>query len=159
MTDLSPRDPDSEIQARWGALKNSSRIWQDGAAKSEFRRGVLHPQLAKELYASPFEVLIDQVAKAKVWVKATIATELLTMNEKLKADLDKACHRLNGSDQELNDTRCSLVNAQKQLKGLLARGRKMEGDLLKAIRELELRTELPWKVVEYKETIGFKLGL
>ncbi|RWW74437.1 hypothetical protein BHE74_00017623 [Ensete ventricosum] len=120
MTDLSPRDPDSEMQAQWGALKNSSRIWQDEAAKSEFGRGVLHPQLAKELYASPFEVLIDQATKAKVWV----------------------------------------IDAQKQLKGLLARGRKMEGDLLKAIRELEtLRTELPWKVVEYKETIGFKLGL
>ncbi|RWV94018.1 hypothetical protein BHE74_00021987 [Ensete ventricosum] len=29
MTDLPPRDPDSEIWARWEALKNSARVWDD----------------------------------------------------------------------------------------------------------------------------------
>ncbi|RWW51955.1 hypothetical protein BHE74_00041652, partial [Ensete ventricosum] len=50
-----------------GALKSSSRIWQDGATTIEFGRGVLHPQPVKELYTSPSKVLIDRAAKAMVW--------------------------------------------------------------------------------------------
>ncbi|RRT79362.1 hypothetical protein B296_00019078 [Ensete ventricosum] len=44
----------------------------------------------------------------------------------------------NASNQELNDTYCSLVDAYKQVQDLRARGRKMEDDLLKAIWELEM---------------------
>ncbi|RWW58369.1 hypothetical protein BHE74_00034758 [Ensete ventricosum] len=43
MVDLSPRDPESEV--------------------------LLHPQLAKELYVSSSEMLIDQAMKAMVWAK------------------------------------------------------------------------------------------
>ncbi|RWV96056.1 hypothetical protein BHE74_00012542 [Ensete ventricosum] len=55
-----------EYRRQWGALKSSSCIWQDGVAVAKFERGVLHPQLAKELYAFPSEVLIDRAAKAMV---------------------------------------------------------------------------------------------
>ncbi|RZS23878.1 hypothetical protein BHM03_00056886 [Ensete ventricosum] len=49
MSDLAPRDPDDEMQAR----------------------GVLHPHLARELYTLPSEVLLAQVAKEMVWVSTT----------------------------------------------------------------------------------------
>ncbi|RRT71161.1 hypothetical protein B296_00002829 [Ensete ventricosum] len=52
-----------------GALKSSSRIWQDGATTIEFGRGVLQPQPVKELYTSPSKVLIDRAAKAMVWMR------------------------------------------------------------------------------------------
>ncbi|RWW83102.1 hypothetical protein BHE74_00008399 [Ensete ventricosum] len=50
------------------------------------------------------------------------ATELLTMNEKLKADLDEAGLQLDASDKEINDNRNLLTDAQKQIKDMLARG-------------------------------------
>ncbi|RWV77136.1 hypothetical protein BHE74_00049940, partial [Ensete ventricosum] len=61
----------------------------------------------------------------------------------------------------LYDTHNLLNDAQKQIKDLLSRGRKIEDNLLEAIQELRaLRAELSRKVVEeYKETVGFKLGL
>ncbi|RRT81510.1 hypothetical protein B296_00011113 [Ensete ventricosum] len=82
------------------------------------------------------------------------ATELLTMNEKLKADLDEAGLQLDASDKEINDYCSLLTDSQKQIKDMLARGWKMEDNLLKAVRELEaLRPELSQKAVEeYKET-------
>ncbi|RRT47536.1 hypothetical protein B296_00031315 [Ensete ventricosum] len=43
MTDLPPRDPYSEIQAQWEALKNSARVWDDLQVVIEFERGILHP--------------------------------------------------------------------------------------------------------------------
>ncbi|RWW37148.1 hypothetical protein BHE74_00057778 [Ensete ventricosum] len=89
------------------------------------------------------------------------AVELLTINEKLNADLDKAGLQLDTSDKELNDTHNLLIDSQKQIKDLLARGQKTNDDLLEAIRELDaLRAELPCKAVEeYKEMAWFKLGL
>ncbi|RRT52280.1 hypothetical protein B296_00029168 [Ensete ventricosum] len=60
------------------------------------------------------------------------------MNEKLKAALDEACHQLDDSEKEPNDTRDSLTDTQKPVKDLRARGWKMEDDLLKTLRELEM---------------------
>ncbi|RWW04925.1 hypothetical protein GW17_00031825, partial [Ensete ventricosum] len=93
--------------------------------------------------------------------KAIAAVELLTINEKLNVDLDKAGLQLDTSDKELNDTHNLLIDSQKQIKDLLARGQKTNDDLLEAIRELDaLRAELPCKAVEeYKEMAWFKLGL
>ncbi|RZR86910.1 hypothetical protein BHM03_00014209 [Ensete ventricosum] len=50
------------------------------------------------------------------------ATELLTMNEKLKADRDEAGLQLDDSNKEINDNRNLLTDAQKQIKDMLARG-------------------------------------
>ncbi|RZR98440.1 hypothetical protein BHM03_00027815 [Ensete ventricosum] len=45
-------------KARWEKLKNSTKIWNDPMATEEFKRGLLHPQLARELYTLPSEVLL-----------------------------------------------------------------------------------------------------
>ncbi|RRT50913.1 hypothetical protein B296_00040676, partial [Ensete ventricosum] len=66
MSDLGHQDPDKEMKARWRGLKNSTKIWNDSSAAEEFERGLLHPQLAWELYTLPSEVLLARAAKEMV---------------------------------------------------------------------------------------------
>ncbi|RRT77565.1 hypothetical protein B296_00014754 [Ensete ventricosum] len=65
------------------------------------------------------------------------------------------------SDKELNDAPADLCDAQRQLKEQRAGRRKVDDDLLKVIKELEAQwADLPRQAIEdYKESIGFKLGL
>ncbi|RZS00466.1 hypothetical protein BHM03_00030155 [Ensete ventricosum] len=63
MSDLGRQDPDKEMKARWRGLKNSTKIWNDSSAAEEFERGLLHPQLARELYTLPSEVLLARAVK------------------------------------------------------------------------------------------------
>ncbi|RRT77491.1 hypothetical protein B296_00022308 [Ensete ventricosum] len=53
MSDLGHQDPDKEIKAIWRGLKNSTKVWNDSSAAKEFERGLLHTQLARELYTLP----------------------------------------------------------------------------------------------------------
>ncbi|RRT61962.1 hypothetical protein B296_00019666 [Ensete ventricosum] len=66
MSDLAHEDPNKEMQVRWEKLKNSTKIWNDSSAAEVFKRGLLHPQLAQELYTLPSEVLLARVAKEMV---------------------------------------------------------------------------------------------
>ncbi|RRT74192.1 hypothetical protein B296_00013643 [Ensete ventricosum] len=43
LSDLAHQDPDKEMQARWGKLKNSTKVWNDPSVAEEFERGLLHP--------------------------------------------------------------------------------------------------------------------
>ncbi|KAJ8470138.1 hypothetical protein OPV22_024481 [Ensete ventricosum] len=70
MSDLGHQDPDKEMKARWRGLKNSTKIWNDSSAAEEFERGLLHPQLARELYMLPSEVLLARAAKEMVLVSS-----------------------------------------------------------------------------------------
>ncbi|RRT49574.1 hypothetical protein B296_00035640 [Ensete ventricosum] len=58
MLDLAHQDPEKELQPRWEGLKNSAKVWNDPSAAEEFERGLLHPQLARELYTLPSEMLL-----------------------------------------------------------------------------------------------------
>ncbi|RZS27556.1 hypothetical protein BHM03_00061049 [Ensete ventricosum] len=66
MSDLGHQDLDKEMKARWRGLKNSTKVWNDLSAIEEFERGLLHPQLAWELYTLPSEVLLARAAKKMV---------------------------------------------------------------------------------------------
>ncbi|RRT38750.1 hypothetical protein B296_00040446 [Ensete ventricosum] len=66
MSDLGHQNPDKEMKARWRGLKNSTKVWNDSSATEEFERGLLHPQLARELYTLPTEVLLAQATKEMV---------------------------------------------------------------------------------------------
>ncbi|RRT40190.1 hypothetical protein B296_00029665, partial [Ensete ventricosum] len=67
MSDLGRQDPEKELKARWTGLKNLMKVWNNSSAAEEFGRGLLHPQLARELYTLPFEsqhfqmALVDRV--------------------------------------------------------------------------------------------------
>ncbi|RZS00934.1 hypothetical protein BHM03_00030725 [Ensete ventricosum] len=70
MSDLGHQDLDKEMKARWRGLKNSTKVWNDSSTAEEFERGLLHPQLARELYKLPSEVLLAQAAKEMVLVSS-----------------------------------------------------------------------------------------
>ncbi|RRT60930.1 hypothetical protein B296_00016900, partial [Ensete ventricosum] len=70
MSDLGHQDPDKEMKARWRGLKNSTKVWNDSSTVEEFERGLLHPQLVRELYMLPSEVLLARAAKEMVLVSS-----------------------------------------------------------------------------------------
>ncbi|RWW21770.1 hypothetical protein GW17_00014063 [Ensete ventricosum] len=67
MSDLGHQDPEKEMKARWKGLKNSTKVWNNSSTAEEFERGLLHPQLARELYTLPLQVLMARAAKEMVW--------------------------------------------------------------------------------------------
>ncbi|RWV77865.1 hypothetical protein GW17_00061252, partial [Ensete ventricosum] len=70
MSNLGHQDPDKEMKARWRGLKNSTKVWNDLLTAEEFERGLLDPQLARELYTLPSEVLLARAAKEMVLVSS-----------------------------------------------------------------------------------------
>ncbi|RZS26310.1 hypothetical protein BHM03_00059632, partial [Ensete ventricosum] len=68
MSDLGHQNPEKEMKARWKGLKNSTKVWNNSSAVEEFERGLLHPQLARELYTLPSKVLMARAAKEMVLV-------------------------------------------------------------------------------------------
>ncbi|RWW36698.1 hypothetical protein BHE74_00058265 [Ensete ventricosum] len=63
-SDLGHQDLDKEMKTRWRGLKNSMKIWNDSSVAEEFERGLLHPQLARELYTLPSEVLLARAEES-----------------------------------------------------------------------------------------------
>ncbi|RWW36368.1 hypothetical protein BHE74_00058610 [Ensete ventricosum] len=66
MSDLGHQDPEKEMKARWKGLKNSTKVWNNSSTAEEFKRGLLHPQLTRELYTLPSKVLMAQAAKEMI---------------------------------------------------------------------------------------------
>ncbi|RZR95759.1 hypothetical protein BHM03_00024635 [Ensete ventricosum] len=132
MSDLTHQDPDKEMEVRWEKLKNSTKIWNDPSVAEEFERGLLHPQLMRELYTLPSEVLLARATKEMVLVIS-----------------------------RPSPSRGDLSEAQRQLKEAWVRARKMDDELLQSMKDLEsTRAELPRRAVDnYKESASFKEGL
>ncbi|THU54356.1 hypothetical protein C4D60_Mb10t24240 [Musa balbisiana] len=55
------------LVTRWPGLTLGDRVWTDGATSATYARGALIPDIAKQLYGSPSEVLIEKVTKSLVW--------------------------------------------------------------------------------------------
>ncbi|RWW78976.1 hypothetical protein BHE74_00012781 [Ensete ventricosum] len=119
----------AEETAGWEKLKNSTKIWNDPMAAEEFERGLLHPQLTRELYMLLSEVFLARAAKEMVLVisdsrldlsEAMAATkERVTKLEKeleKKHEQDEVLQRLKTFDKELNEAQCDLSEARRQLK-------------------------------------------
>ncbi|RRT50318.1 hypothetical protein B296_00029981, partial [Ensete ventricosum] len=163
--------------ARWRGLKNSTKVWNDSSATEEFERGLLHPQLAWELYTLPSEVLRARAAKEmvlqeldalksgggpKAVVKAEKrASELEQELEKTKQEQDEALQRLEAFEKELSEVWSNLVEIQRLLKEARVRARKMDDELLQSMKAMEnARAKLPRQAVDrYKESASFKEGL
>ncbi|RRT31415.1 hypothetical protein B296_00049549 [Ensete ventricosum] len=130
MSDLGHQDLEKEMKARWKGLKNSTKVWNNSSAAEEFERGLLHPQLVRELYMLPSEVLMARAAKEMVL-------------------------------KELQEIRGHLGDAQQLLREARTKARRMDDELLQAVKDLEsARAELPKQsIVQYKESLGFKEGL
>ncbi|RZR97487.1 hypothetical protein BHM03_00026685 [Ensete ventricosum] len=114
MSNLGHQDPEKEMKAIWKGLKKSTA--------EEFERGLLHPQLARELYTLPSDVLIARAAKEMV----------LTKRER-----DEALRRHEASEKELHEVENNLAEAHRLLKEARVRARKMDDELLQAVKALE----------------------
>ncbi|RRT72390.1 hypothetical protein B296_00020269 [Ensete ventricosum] len=138
MSNLAHQDPEKEMQPRWEGLKNSTKVWNDPSAVEEFKRGLLHPQLAWEPYTLPSEVLLARAAKEMVMEidalkseggpKAVAkaekrASELEKELEKTKCERDEALQRLEASNKELNEVRSNLFEIQRLLQEALVKAR------------------------------------
>ncbi|RRT34363.1 hypothetical protein B296_00058973 [Ensete ventricosum] len=88
-------------------LKNLTKIWSDLSAVEEFERGLLHPQLARELYTLPSDQEIDALKSGEgpeaVAAAEEHASKLEKELEKTKREQDEALQRLEISDKELNE--------------------------------------------------------
>ncbi|RWW42036.1 hypothetical protein BHE74_00052444, partial [Ensete ventricosum] len=157
MFDLGHQDPDKEMKARWRGLKNLTKVWNDSSDAEEFERGLLHPQLAWELYTLPSEVLLARAAKEMV----LRASELVQELGKTKQEREEALQRLEASEKELTEVRSDLAKIQRLLKEARDIARKMDDELLQSVKVLEsARAELPKQAVDrYEELAGFKEGL
>ncbi|RZR86790.1 hypothetical protein BHM03_00014045 [Ensete ventricosum] len=177
MSNLGHQDPDKEMKARWGGgLKNSTKVWNDSSTAEKFKRGLLHPQLARELYTFPSEVLLARAAEEMVLELDALksggdpeaidkaeerASELEQELEKTKRERDEVLQRLEASEKELNEVWSNLAKIQRLLKEARVRARKMDDELLQSVKALQnARAELPRQAVDrYKESTGFKEGL
>ncbi|RZR84414.1 hypothetical protein BHM03_00011248 [Ensete ventricosum] len=141
------------MKARWRGLKNSTKVWNDSSAAEEFERGLLHLQLAWELYTLPSEVLLARAAKEMVLQELDTlksgggpeavakaverAFELGQELEKTKREQDEALLRLEASGKDLSEVRSNLAEVQRLLKEARVRARKMDDELLQAVKSLE----------------------
>ncbi|THU56153.1 hypothetical protein C4D60_Mb11t14250 [Musa balbisiana] len=68
MGDLPRGEASDPLVARWEGLTRGSRVWADGDSAAGFVRGGLHPDIARDLYTLPSEVLLSRSAKSLLWV-------------------------------------------------------------------------------------------
>ncbi|RWW15483.1 hypothetical protein GW17_00020671 [Ensete ventricosum] len=113
-------------------------------------------QLQQELDTLKSGGGLEAVAKAE-----ECASELRQELEKTKRERDEALLRFEASEKDLSEVRSNLAEVQRLLKEARVRARKMDDELLQAVKALEnARTELPRQaVVQYKESVDFKEGL
>ncbi|RRT31929.1 hypothetical protein B296_00053797, partial [Ensete ventricosum] len=149
--------------ARWTGLKNSTKVWNNSSAVEEFGRGLLYPQLARELYTLPSE--LDALkskggpeAVAEAEERASVLREEL---KKIKGEKAEELLRREASEKELLAVWGHLGDAQQLLKETRTRARRMDDELLQAVKDLKsARAELLGQVVSrYKGSLGFKEGL
>ncbi|XP_018675334.2 uncharacterized protein LOC108951563 [Musa acuminata AAA Group] len=55
------------LVARWGGLSRGDRVWAGGDPSAAFLRGALHPDMARDLYVLPSEVLLNKSAQSLIW--------------------------------------------------------------------------------------------
>ncbi|RWW55013.1 hypothetical protein BHE74_00038390 [Ensete ventricosum] len=133
------------MKAKWRGLKNSTKVWNDSSAEEEFERGLLHSQLARELYTLPSKVLLARASKEMLLELDTLksrggpeavakaeerASELGQELEKTKRERDEALLRLEASEKDLSEVRSNLDEVQRLLNEAWVRARKMDDELL-----------------------------
>ncbi|RRT48658.1 hypothetical protein B296_00037163 [Ensete ventricosum] len=113
-------------------------------------------QLQEELDALKSDGGPEAIVKAE-----ERAVELQEELERTRQERDEALLKREASEKELHEVRSNLVNAQRLLKEVRVRARKMDDELLQAVKALEsARAKLPRQTAaEYKESLGFKEGL
>ncbi|RRT63388.1 hypothetical protein B296_00012421 [Ensete ventricosum] len=149
MSDLAHQDPDKEMHARWGKLKNSTkmalfdRVHDAGQLITFMDYRITN--LQQEIDALKSGGGPEAVAAAE-----ERTSELEKELEKTKRERDEALQRLEASDKELNEARGNLSEIQRLLKEARVRARKMDDELLQSVKALEsARAELSRQAIDH----------
>ncbi|THU58481.1 hypothetical protein C4D60_Mb03t14740 [Musa balbisiana] len=168
---LPEGQPSDPLVARWEGLICGNRVWADGEAAAMFTQGRLHPDMARELYVLPSDVLLSKSAKSLLWGHHYAAalmdwahdagralSVLIDRNVELRRKIEEAAEQ-HASDLEAEGTRLkseAKVTEEKN-KDLQAFLRTTQTEVRLANKE---RPEKDKKLIEdYKESSGFQLGL
>ena len=68
MGGLPEGEASDALVAQWPGLTLGDWVWTDGMASATYALGALIPDITRQLYGSPSEVLIEKAAKSLVWV-------------------------------------------------------------------------------------------
>ncbi|RZS24481.1 hypothetical protein BHM03_00057553 [Ensete ventricosum] len=118
----------ARLASRIGSAMSAGQLSEAGRrGVEEFERGLLHLQLARELYTLPSEVLMARAAKEMV----------LEELEKIKREKAEELLRRKASEKELQEIRGHLGDAQQLLRVARTRARRMDDELLQAVKDLE----------------------
>ncbi|CAL9118250.1 unnamed protein product, partial [Musa textilis] len=58
MGEVPPGGASDPLVARWGELSRGDKVWAGGNPSATYLRGALHPDMARDVYTLPSEVLI-----------------------------------------------------------------------------------------------------
>ncbi|THU51783.1 hypothetical protein C4D60_Mb06t34670 [Musa balbisiana] len=64
MGELPSGEATDPLVARWEGLSRGDKVWAGGDPSASFLRGVLHPDMARDLYTLPSEALLSKSAKS-----------------------------------------------------------------------------------------------
>ena len=63
MGELPPGEASDPLVARWKGLSREDKVWAGGDPSAAFLRGVLHPDLARDLYTLPSETMLNKAGR------------------------------------------------------------------------------------------------
>ncbi|XP_065004127.1 uncharacterized protein LOC135636366 [Musa acuminata AAA Group] len=63
MGELPTGEASDPLVARWKGLSRGDRVWAGGDPSAAFLRGVLHPDLARDLYTLPSETMLSKAGR------------------------------------------------------------------------------------------------
>lgn len=69
--ELPKGKPSNPLAARLGGQIRGDRVWADEESAALFARGGLHPDMAREIFVMPFDVLLGKAAKSLLWVNSS----------------------------------------------------------------------------------------
>ncbi|XP_064964560.1 uncharacterized protein LOC135673568 [Musa acuminata AAA Group] len=167
MGDLPRGEASDPLVARLEGLSRGSRVWAEGDFAAEFVRGGLHPDIARDLYTLPSEVLLGKFAKS--------AKSLLWGNHYAVALMDRVCDAgriiavLSGRNAELrkqvDEVRAggapeAFTAAEQRAADSDAEAARLRSELQASEeRNMELQTHLKASVAEARSARGDSLEL
>ncbi|RWW12854.1 hypothetical protein GW17_00023466, partial [Ensete ventricosum] len=176
MEDLPELSGEGSLEAQWAMLTPKSQVWVDGTNAQLFYRGDLYPTVAKEIYTTPSEALLDNVAKNLVMQHHHFSMGLIDKVrdfERVVDELSQIIDELQGEVRKLNEEAGLIMLAiaearaskatqrleESQHQETKARGQIQKAESAHTVEQGATPERAQTTIAQYKETSGFKLGL
>ena len=76
MGELPPGEASDPLVARWKGLSRGDKVWAGGDPSAAFLRGVLHPDLARDLYTLPSEAMLNKAGRFLTLVSVLLTSSV-----------------------------------------------------------------------------------